>query len=154
MWIVIVDREATRHRRITRNSNYDLENICTPVDVKMLDDLLKKTNYPDEERQFLTQGFSEGFSLGYEGPLDRQDVSDNIPFTIGDKWGLWEKLMKDVGLGRLAGPYEKIPFKNYVQSPIGLVPKDGGKQTRLIFHLSYKFKNGNESINYWTLHEK
>ena len=36
-----------------------------------------------------------------------------------------------------------------MQSPIGLVPKAGNK-TRLIFHLSYNFKNGNKSINYWT----
>ena len=36
-----------------------------------------------------------------------------------------------------------------VQSPVGLVPKSGGK-TRLIFHFSYHFKNGNQSVNYWT----
>ena len=44
----------------------------------------------------------------------------------------------------------KIPYTDtYIQSPIGLVPKAGNK-TRLIFHLSYKFKNGNESVNIWT----
>ena len=46
----------------------------------------------------------------------------------------------------MAGPYEKIPFDNFVQSPIGLVPKSGN-QTRLIFHLSYQIKNGSPSIN-------
>ena len=46
--------------------------------------------------------------------------------------------MKEVKLGRVAGPFDSIPFKNYVQSPIGLVPKAGNK-TRLIFHLSYNF---------------
>ena len=34
----------------------------------------------------------------------------------------------------------------FIQSPIGLVPKAGGK-TRLIFHLSYDFKNGNTSVD-------
>ena len=59
--------------------------------------------------------------------------------------------MKKVRLKRFAGPFteEQIPFTNYVQLPIGLVPKAGG-DTRLIFHLSYDFKNGNKSINYWT----
>ena len=32
----------------------------------------------------------------------------------------------------------KIPFEDgYIQSPIGLVPKDDGKDVRLIFHLSH-----------------
>ena len=56
--------------------------------------------------------------------------------------------MKEVNKGRYAGPFKKIPFENYVQSPIGLMPKDGGTKTRLIFHLSYEFKrSGNKSIN-------
>ena len=33
------------------------------------------------------------------------------------------------------------PFDFFIQSPIGLVPKDGGEDTRLIFHLSYP-RNG------------
>ena len=57
--------------------------------------------------------------------------------------------MKEVKLKWVAGPFTHIPFKNFVQSPIGLVPKAGDK-TRLIFHLSYEFKNGNHSINFWT----
>ena len=60
--------------------------------------------------------------------------------------------MNEVELGRFAGPYEDIPFENYIQSPIGLVPKAGNK-TRLIFHLSYTFKNRNKSVNFWTPQE-
>ena len=55
--------------------------------------------------------------------------------------------MKEVKLGRVAGPYyQGPPFENYIQSPVGLVPKAGG-QTRLIFHLSFDFKSGNLSVN-------
>ena len=58
--------------------------------------------------------------------------------------------MDEVKLGRYSGPYQSIPYQDtYVQSPVGLVPKAGNK-TRLIFHLSYTFKNENESINFWT----
>ena len=32
---------------------------------------------------------------------------------------------------------KSLHFEYYIQSPIGLVPKDKGKKTRLIFHLSY-----------------
>ena len=61
--------------------------------------------------------------------------------------------MEEVKVGCFAGPYKTIPYKNcFVQSPIGLVPKSGGK-TRLIFHLSYDFPNGNKSINHWTPQE-
>ena len=59
---------------------------------------------------------------------------------MGNEFDMWEKIMKEVRLGRHSGPYSRqnIPFKNYIQSPIALVPKSGGK-TRLIFHLSYDF---------------
>ena len=45
--------------------------------------------------------------------------------------------MLEVQKGRYAGPFDKPPFEYFIQSPIGLVPKDKGKKTRLIFHLSY-----------------
>ena len=48
--------------------------------------------------------------------------------------------MKEVKACRYAGPFEDVPFDNFIQSPIGLVPKAGNK-TSLIFHLSYHFKN-------------
>ena len=60
---------------------------------------------------------------------------------------MWSHIMKEVKAGRYAGPFETVPFEHFIQSPIGLVPKDGGTKTRLIFHLSYVFKNGNLSVN-------
>ena len=66
--------------------------------------------------------------------------------------------MKEVKEKRYAGPFKKIPFENYIQSPIGLVPKDGGASTRLIFHLSHprrdkQGKVSNESVNAGILKE-
>ena len=59
--------------------------------------------------------------------------------------------MKEVSYLRVAGPFNEIPFDDYIQSPIGLVPKVGGDQTRLIFHLSYDFKEeGLKSVNFHT----
>ena len=37
---------------------------------------------------------------------------------------------------RYVGLFEEIPFTYFIQSPIGLVPKDYGKDVRLTFHLS------------------
>ena len=58
--------------------------------------------------------------------------------------------MKEVKLGHYAGPFCDIPYDNYMESPIGLVPKDNGRQTRLIFHLSYNFPSGDKSLNFYT----
>ena len=103
-----------------------------------------ESGYGKEDTQFLVNGFKHGFSIGYEGPENRRDESNNIPITVGSKIEMWNKIMKEVKLGRFAGPFKKIPFKNYIQSPIGLVPK-ANNQTRLIFHLSYNFNTGKET---------
>ena len=79
-----------------------------------------------------------GFSLGYTNMKSVQITSSNLKLTIGDHIDLWNKVMKEVKLKRYAGPLKSIPFEDdFIQSPIGLVPKDNGKDIRLIFHLSY-----------------
>ena len=83
-------------------------------------------------------GFRQGFNIHYEGPSARQHRSSNIPIRVGSPHDMWEKLMKEVDMGRIAGPFEEIPMSYFVQSPIGLVPKANNK-TRLIFQLSYNF---------------
>ena len=102
-----------------------------------LKELLTITNYDVEETNFLIDGFTDGFDICYTGPEDVKQESNNLKFTIGDKTELWNKVMKEVKEGRYAGPFNKPPFDTYIQSPIGLVPKDKGKKTRLIFHLSH-----------------
>ena len=124
-------------REVLYFENFDLENIMTPVDVDKLHYWLKKTNYDPQESDYLVDGFINGFDLGYRGPEVIQQKSQNLKFTIGDKLELWNKVMKEVKEKRYAGPFREIPFENYIQSPIGLVPKDGGQKTRLIFHLSH-----------------
>ena len=105
-----------------------------------MEKILRDTNYDADKTEFLVRGFSEGFTLGYEGPLDMKLQSPNLRFQdgVGSELEMWNKIMKEVEAKRYAGPYDEIPFDDYfIQSPIGLVPKDGGKNTRLIFHLSH-----------------
>ena len=118
----------------------------TPVKVEVLAKLLEESKYNPKETQFLCQGFAHGFSIGYQGPTKRQSTSRNLPLRVGNPIVLWNKIMKEVCLGRVAGPYDWIPFESFIQSPIGLVPKWGKNQTRLIFHLSYVFADGT-SVN-------
>ena len=129
-------------------SNWDLENVQTPIDVDELEHLLRLSMYDPAKTSSLVRGFRDGFDLNYQGPTQRKNRFKNIPFTVGNKVEMWNKIMKEVSLGRYAGPFKEVPYKFYVQSPIGLVPK-AGNQTRLIFHLSYNFKDF-KSVNFYT----
>ena len=121
--------------------------------VDELQRLLIASQYNPEETTFLVNGFREGFSIGYERSDPVKLTSHNLKLNIGNEVILWNKVMKEVGEGRYAGPFEEIPFEDdYIQSPIGLVPKDGGRECRLIFHLSYP-RNGKDSVNTNTPHE-
>ena len=123
-------------------SNLDLGKIVTPINVDRLKMLLKSANYDKVKTDFLIDRFRNGFDIGYRGPTDRKDTSNNIPFFngVGDEIEMWSKIMKEVNLGRYSRPFNSAPYENFIQSPIGLVPK-GIDKTRLIFHLSYNFRN-------------
>ena len=112
--------------------------MVTPINPDIFEQLLRESKYDDKESEFIIKGFHEGFPLGYENPNLVKITAANLQLTIGDKIDLWNKVMKEVGLKRFAGPFGRIPFdEDYIQSPIGLVSKDDGLDTRLIFHLSY-----------------
>ena len=131
--------------------NLDLNNIITPVDAKCLDKLLKESCYDPEETEYLVNGFTNGFSLGYAGDRKIQKSAPNLKLRIGSPVELWNKVMLEVEKGRYAGPFDTVPFEYYIQSPIGLVPKDKGLKTRLIFHLSYP--RSGSSVNSEIPHE-
>ena len=126
--------------------NPDLTNIKTPLNVARFATLLRESEYDLDESKFLIDGFTNGFDIGYQGPTNRQSRSENIPLQIGSEAELWEKIMKEVKAERVAGPFMDIPYDNFIQSPIGLVPKAGGK-TRMIFHLSFDFTEEETSLN-------
>ena len=119
----------------------------------VLEQLLTKTQYDTDKTQYLVRGFTNGFELEFEGDRLVKHNSPNLRFQIGDKFELWEKAMKAVTAGCYAGPFEEIPYEWYIQSPIGLVPKDKGKKTRLIFHLSYPRGGDHISVNEGIPHE-
>ena len=104
-----------------------------------------------DKTEFLVNSFKNGFLLGYQGPKVIQRYAPNLKLRVGNETVLWNKVMKEVRERRYAGPFKTPPFQNFIQSPIGLVPKDGGRDTRLIFHLSYP-RNGN-SVNSGTPQE-
>ena len=58
----------------------------------------------------------KGFDIGYAGPKIRQSTARNLPLTVGDPVDLWNNLIKEVESKRVAGPFDKSPFENYIQS--------------------------------------
>ena len=130
--------------------NFDLENLITPVDADRLGELLRETNYDESKTNKLVDGFRNGFTLGYCGNPKVKMKSPNLKFQEGvrNETELWNKVMKEVKEKRYAGPFKEIPFTDgFIQSPIGLVPKDNGASTRLIFHLSYLRGENSRSVN-------
>ena len=88
-------------------------------------------------------GFTNGFSLGFQGPRIARDYecfasAAQRPLVVENK------LQNEIELGRIAGPFESPPFPNLQCSPIGLVPKHEPNTFRLIHHLSFP---AGESIN-------
>ena len=123
--------------------NHNTSQIFTPVNADELERLLIISSYDRDKTQFLVNGFKQGFDIGYRNDKKVKLTALNLKFTIGNELELWNKVMKEVELKRYAGPFETIPFDDdFIQSPIGLVPKDSGTKTRLIFHLSYPKESG------------
>ena len=95
--------------------NYDLTNIVTPIRVHEFERLLLETNYDRNKMKKLVEGFSQGFDLGYEGDPHVKLRSINLKFKgVGNNTILWNKVMKEVKLGRYAGPYSEVPFEYFI----------------------------------------
>ena len=76
----------------------DIKSLNTPIKIAVLAKWLKRSNYEETEANFLIDGFKNGFDLDYNGPRQRCDLSRNIPFSIGNKTVMWNKIMKEVSL--------------------------------------------------------
>ncbi|XP_072043658.1 uncharacterized protein [Amphiura filiformis] len=114
----------------------------SPIKVEKLMPLLKL--YTDKKAaKILGEGFTFGFKLGFQGDRCARD-SPNLKSVLADPIMAKTKLMKEVNLKRLAGPFYQRPIANLIVSPIGLIPKSEPGKVRLIQHLS--FPEGN-SIN-------
>lgn len=108
--------------------------VVTPVKVNVLGQFLE--GYDDHLKTFLYEGFKQGFKIQYQGPR-QQRFCKNLLSVQQHENIVAEKLQKEVSLGRIAGPFNFLPFSNLHCSPIGIVPKKEINEFRLIHHLSY-----------------
>ena len=73
--------------------------ILTPIHYQSLQNWLQVSRYDETKASELIQGFRDGFDIGYRGPMKRKNTAKNLLFQIGDKFELWNKVMKEVKLG-------------------------------------------------------
>ena len=120
-------------------------SLPTPINVNSLEMVL--VDHPD--RLFVSRlcnSLKYGADIGYKGARVPR-FSRNLPTALAQPDVVTANLMKEVALGRVAGPFPTPPFPNFQVSPIGLVPKKHSNKFRTIFHLSFP-KSGVTSINH------
>ena len=82
-------------------NNTDLQNIVNPVNVQEFDRLLVQSKYDSDERKYLIEGFTNGFSSGYSGSREVKKSAPNLKLRIGSPVELWNKVMLEVQKGRV-----------------------------------------------------
>ena len=97
--------------------------------------------YPNTELAHkLYLGFTQGFKLHYLG-LRIPIQSKNLVSAYKNHRETWDKICKEIELGRIGGPFVSLPISNLCISPIGVVPKGKNSGWRLITHLSFPNHN-------------
>lgn len=116
----------------------------TPIKPNRLADWL--SGYDETETNYLINGFSNGFSLGFVGECPGVE-SQNLRSAFICPDIIDEKILKEVSTGRVLGPFDFKPFSDIQCSPLGLVEKKVPGEYRMIHHLSYpKNKSVNDGI--------
>ena len=93
------------------------------------------TYHNKTDAQFISEGFSSGFRLGYTGPRVNSSARNLVSARVNANI-LQCKIDRELQLGRIAGPFSRPPFPNFRCSPIGLIPKQAPGEFRLIHNLS------------------
>ena len=106
----------------------------TSVKVFTLSPLLEQ--YDPRLTQFLIDGFSFGFHVGFVGTSQLR-LASNLCSAKDQPEILAAKLEKEWCAGRIVGPFSRPPFDNFISSPLGVVPKKTPGEFRIIHHLSY-----------------
>ena len=86
----------------------------TPIKVDRLNFFL--TGYHPPLRQFLVNGFSYGFRVGFVGER-RAAQSPNLKSVLEQPEAVRNKLLKELEAGRIRGPFPRPPFRDFVCSP-------------------------------------
>lgn len=107
----------------------------TPVKVQEMLPFLRE--YPDRAAaELLEFGFRDGFRIPCVSATLAGEFRNLSSVSVRPEV-VSAKFLKEVSLGRMAGPFSVLPLSDLCVSPLGLVPKKEPGQFRLIHHLSY-----------------
>jgi hypothetical protein len=101
--------------------HYHVQNLPTPINPNKLENFLK--DYDQNSRSMLSK-VERVVAPNHRSARDNPDIVE-------------AKLDKEIHKGRIKGPFDVRPFKTFVCSPLGLVPKKEAGQFRLIHDVPY-----------------
>ena len=107
---------------IQSTNNLCLPKVKLPTPVQADRLILLLDGYDHSTVEFLRRGFTEGFSIHFDGDLT-EIVSKNLLSAIQQPAVVEAKLSKEIDAGRIAGPFQTPPFPKFRVSPLGVVPK-------------------------------
>lgn len=91
--------------------------------------------YDSVERDYLVNGFKNGFRIGHEG-IRCSRVCKNQKSVHDKPQVMRDYIRVELEAGRLAGPFSSIPFQPFTCSPLGLREKSTKGKWRVIQNLS------------------
>ena len=103
---------------ILQYENHNLHDIVTPVNPDKFQDLLLEAGYNKSKTKYIVNGFRRGFDIKYGGPKKVKRYAPNLKLRVGSITEVWNKVMTEVKDKRFAGPFDKVPFEYFIQSPI------------------------------------
>ena len=106
-------------------------SLPTPIRTDLLARLI--TKYHDNS--YILQGFSHGFSIGYQGPQLSIELKNHNSVLLY-KSHMHAKIVHELQLGKIAGPFSEKPFQFFRVNPLGCIPKKEKCSYRMILDLS------------------
>ena len=133
--------------------------VPTPVCFRALHSLLSRSSVDLVTRQYLVEGFRQGFRIGHDHADEPLPVPRNLASARIHPQVVEKKLIEEVEKGRISGPFAIKPFNRLVVSPMGVVPKQDKGKFRRIHHLSYPkgasvndhIAKGQKTVSYQTV---
>jgi hypothetical protein len=113
-------------------------------------------NHPHRHKvNYVLQGISHGFSLGFDMPIRLKSVGRNKPSAYEHVDIIDAYLFNEVQQGRVAGPFALPPLQPFQVSSFGVIPKKGqpGKWRFIVDLSSPEGQSVNDGIDpeSWTL---
>jgi hypothetical protein len=127
--------------------------VSTPLNAEAWALRLAASHYPNPQAaETLVRSLRLGVDLGFRGERNRSQVGPNLSSALEHPDAIRANLLKEISLGRRAGPYPDPPFPNFYSNPLGVVFRRIHSKPRIIHHLSWpRHSSSMSSVNAGTL---